>query len=143
MQIINGFSRLSRDEKLAWIEKHEKLSKQTMALLDEHLHPRPDLQEIYADLSENTVSNFFLPLGLAPNFLIKGSMRTLPMVTEESSVVAAASNAAKFWAMHGGCHTRVLGTTKVGQVHFTWTGKAEELQSLFRQRQKGGPGRRD
>jgi len=136
MQIINGFSRLSRDEKLAWIEKHEKLSKQTMALLDEHLHPRPDLQEIYADLSENTVSNFFLPLGLAPNFLIKGSMRTLPMVTEESSVVAAASNAAKFWAMHGGFHTRVLGTTKVGQVHFTWTGKAEELQSLFRQRQK-------
>lgn len=121
---------------LDWIEKQEKLSPQTKKLLEEHLHPRPDLQEIYGDLSENTISNFFLPLGLAPNFLINGTLRILPMVIEESSVVAAASNAAKFWALHGGFHTRVLGTTKVGQVHFTWTGNADKLQSFFRQNQE-------
>jgi hydroxymethylglutaryl-CoA reductase len=136
MEIINGFSRLNRDEMLDWIEKQKKLSRQNKTMLEEHLHPRPDLQEIYGDLSENTISNFFLPLGLAPNFLINGTLRTLPMVTEESSVVAAASNAAKFWGLHGGFFTRVLGTTKVGQVHFTWTGNADKLQSFFRQRQE-------
>lgn len=135
-QIIHGFSRLSREKKLAWIEKNQKLSKQTMVLLDEHLHPRSGLQEVYGDLSENTVSNFFLPLGLAPNFLINGTLRTLPMVIEESSVVAAASNAAKFWAKHGGFITRVHGTSKVGQVHFTWTGNGEMLQNLLSQKQE-------
>jgi hydroxymethylglutaryl-CoA reductase len=136
MNIINGFSKLTRDEKLDWIEKQGNLSRQSKALLNEHLHPRSDLQEIYGDLSENTVSNYILPLGLAPNFLINGTLRTLPMVTEESSVVAAASAAAKFWALHGGFITRVNGTTKVGQVHFTWTGNAEELQGFFKQRQE-------
>jgi len=133
MDIINGFSRLNREQMLAWLTKQSNLSKQTLQTLDLHLHPDPELQDIYGDLSENTVSNFFLPLGLAPNFLINGTLMTLPMVTEESSVVAAASNAAKFWAMHGGFQTRVLGKSKVGQVHFTWSGKAEELQETFEQ----------
>jgi len=135
MEIINGFSKLNRDEKLAWIEKQLQLSRQTMDQLHAHLHPRTDLQEIYGDLSENNISNFFLPLGLAPNFLINGSLRILPMVIEESSVVAAASAAAKFWAMHGGFRTRVLGTSKVGQVHFTWSGDSEKLHRFFRDKQ--------
>jgi len=131
MQLINGFSRLSRAEKLDWLKKQAGLSSSTMKMLDDHLHRDGRTQEIYGDLSENTVSNFYLPLSLAPNFLINGEPMTLPMVTEESSVVAAASKSAKFWAANGGFHTSVKGHFKAGQVHFTWSGQQDELYKVF------------
>jgi hydroxymethylglutaryl-CoA reductase len=53
------------------------------------------------------------------------------MVIEESSVVAAASSAAKFWQERGGFHAEVLGTVKLGQVHFRWPGKADRLRQIF------------
>lgn len=130
-QVIQGFSKLSRHEKLAWLKKHSAISGETLSILDNHLHREAQVQEMYEDISENTVSNFYLPLGLAPNFLINGKVLTLPMVTEESSVVAAASHAAKFWAGNGGFLARVTGNSKVGQVHFTWSGDAGVLQTLF------------
>ncbi len=129
--IISGFSKLTRTEKLVWLKEQSTLSDRAMELLNSHLHPDPGLQDIYGDISENTISNFFLPLGLAPNFLINGDLLTLPMVIEESSVVAAASHAAKFWAMHGGFHTEIKGLLKVGQVHFTWRGGKQQLQDAF------------
>jgi len=129
--IIKGFSKLSRSEKLEWLRKQTELSEESLRNLNSHLHPDPRLQEIYEDISENTVSNYFLPFGLAPNFLINGELMTLPMVTEESSVVAAASHAAKFWALNGGFHTKVSDTLRVGQVHFTWSGSESLLFSTF------------
>ncbi|MCK4745748.1 MAG: hypothetical protein KAT15_01875, partial [Bacteroidales bacterium] len=131
--IVNGFSGFSRTEKLDWIRSQADLSDQTLATLNTHLHPDPELQGIYSDVSENTVSNFFLPMGLAPNFLVNGDLLILPMVTEESSVVAAASHAAKFWAMHGGFHSEVKDVLKVGQVHFSWSGREEVLFLVFNQ----------
>jgi hydroxymethylglutaryl-CoA reductase len=131
MQFINGFSRLSRAEKLEWLKKQAGLSDSTLKILDDHLHWDGSTQEIYGDLSENTISNFYLPLGLAPNFLINGKLMTLPMVTEESSVVAAASKSAKFWAAHGGFHATVQGNSRAGQVHFTWSGAKDELYKIF------------
>lgn len=74
-----------------------------------------------------------MPYGIAPNFNINGTTYAVPMVIEESSVVAAASSAAKFWAARGGFHAEILGTVKVGQVHFTWTGDPEVLESVFSQ----------
>lgn len=41
------------------------------------------------------------------------------MVTEESSVVAAVSNSAKFWMERGGIEAEVINTLKIGQVHFS------------------------
>jgi hydroxymethylglutaryl-CoA reductase len=137
MEVINGFSKLSRTEKLAWLKKQAVLSDETMLMLNDHLHRDEDIQEIYGDLSENTISNYYLPLGLAPNFIINGNLMTLPMVIEESSVVAAASHAAKFWAGHGGFHTRVTGMSKVGQVHFTWSGDPHRLHSIFESQKEG------
>ena len=55
------------------------------------------------------------------------------MVIEESSVVAAASKAAKFWEARGGFKAEVISTEKIGQVHFTYNGKFEELQTFFNQ----------
>ena len=107
------------------------LSEGAIALLNTHLHPDPELQQIYEDISENSISNFFLPFGLAPNFLINNDLFILPMVVEESSVVAAASHAAKFWSMHGGFHSEIKGILKVGQVHFTWKGRRDQLLNVF------------
>ena len=53
------------------------------------------------------------------------------MATEESSVVAAASKAAKFWQSRGGFKTEVISTTKVGQVHFLYTGDVSLLETFF------------
>jgi len=55
------------------------------------------------------------------------------MVIEESSVVAAASAAAKFWSERGGFHAEILDVKKVGQVHFSWNGKPETLLQLMPQ----------
>ncbi len=119
--------------KLTWLREQVDLSVQTLELLDSHLHTDPHLQEIYEEISENTVSNYFLPMGLAPNFLINDELLTVPMVIEESSVVAAASHAARFWTMNGGFHAEVTGTRKVGQIHFTWSGSEKGLRAAFNQ----------
>jgi hydroxymethylglutaryl-CoA reductase len=55
------------------------------------------------------------------------------MVIEESSVIAAASNAAKFWSERGGFHAEVISMTKIGQVHFIWEGDVEKLRSAMPQ----------
>lgn len=129
--IISGFSKLSREEKIETLVRQGRLTEETRKKLDSHRHPDPQLQELYSEISENNVSNYFLPLGLAPNFLINGDLVTIPMVIEESSVVAAASHAAKFWALNGGFQCDVKDMLKVGQVHFTWTGSETALRKAF------------
>jgi hydroxymethylglutaryl-CoA reductase len=94
-------------------------------------HQNPDIQKRFDEFSENTLTNFNLPFGIAPNFLINGKMYSVPMVIEESSVVAAASLGAKFWLDRGGFKTKVLSTQKVGQVHFLWQGPKQKLVQFF------------
>ena len=53
------------------------------------------------------------------------------MAIEESSVVAAASRAAKFWQGRGGFHTTVLSTEKTGHVHFFFYGEKALLEAFF------------
>ncbi len=134
--IVSGFSKMSRTGKLKWLKDQASLSEQALQVIHAHLHPDPPVQEIYDDISENTISNFILPLGIAPNFLINGDLMSIPMVTEESSVVAAASHAAKFWAMNGGFHCEVKNVLKTGQVHFSWSGSKQELFSIFEKGKK-------
>jgi hydroxymethylglutaryl-CoA reductase len=90
-----------------------------------------ELQKLLDELSENTVSNFPLPYGLAPNFLINEEHYTIPMVCEESSVVAAASKSAKFWSSRGGFKTQILGQQKLGHVHFLFSGDVSKLEEIF------------
>jgi hydroxymethylglutaryl-CoA reductase len=128
---ISGFSRLTREEKTRWLKDEYSLSDDDIQLLNTHLHQDPELQSVYSEFSENTISNFFIPYGLAPNFLINDTMYVVPMVIEESSVVAAASHAAKFWSAHGGFRAVVNDPVKIGQVHFRWTGQPSFIESIF------------
>jgi hydroxymethylglutaryl-CoA reductase len=100
-------------------------------LLKSFWHPDARLQKLFDEFSENTVSNYYFPFGVAPNFMINGEVLMVPMVIEESSVVAAAANSARFWIERGGFQSKVKSTTKVGQVHFIWEGDDAVLQRHF------------
>jgi len=136
-RMINGFSKLTKSEKIDWITKtHFKNPEAARKELESYWSTDPKLQNRHDEFIENTVTNFYLPLGIAPNFLINGSIYSLPMVIEESSVVAAAGNAAKFWSTRGGFKATVFDTIKVGQIHFLFTGDSIALKQFFEKRKE-------
>jgi hydroxymethylglutaryl-CoA reductase len=131
-KIISGFSKLTKEEKINWLaENYFNNNSNAITTIKQYWHDDKKLQQLHDDFIENTVSNFYLPMGVAPNFLINGAEYAIPMVTEESSVVAAASLVAKFWSTKGGFKTSVLGTTKIGQVHFMFAGEKAALNNYF------------
>jgi hydroxymethylglutaryl-CoA reductase len=123
---INGFSKLSREEKTTWLTQNFEVS-DLKDISDQYILDDHTLQKLHEGFSENAISNFLMPYGVAPNFLIDGKLYAVPMVIEESSVVAAASSAAKFWLDRGGFHTKVVDTKKVGHISFRWNGSLEEI----------------
>lgn len=129
---ISGLHKLSKAEKILWLAKNFTPDQANSAeILRNFWHEDAELQSILDGFSENTLSNFVIPYGIAPNFLIDGQMYAVPMAIEESSVVAAAASAAKFWLSRGGFKTTVLGTTKLGQLHFSWSGDPAKLQQVM------------
>ena len=129
---IIGFSKLSRVEKIDWLNKNIlDNSHQVKLILDKYLNSNKDIQAIHDSFSENSISNFYLPYSVSPNFLINDKIYTVPLVTEESSVVAALSNAAKFWFDKGGFKTEVKSFTKKGQIHFSFDGDKNILEEFI------------
>ncbi|WP_306012357.1 MULTISPECIES: hydroxymethylglutaryl-CoA reductase, degradative [unclassified Allomuricauda] len=129
---VEGFSKLSKTQKIDWIATNcTKDPKQTKMLLQQYWNSDPRVQQLHDEFIENTISNYYLPFAVAPNFLINDRLYAIPMAIEESSVVAAASKAAKFWLERGGFKTEVLGTEKVGQVHFMYRGDQNKLTDFF------------
>ena len=129
---IEGFSRRSKAEKIDWIVSRFTHDPELFrSLLEQYWNDDGELQRIHDEFAENTISNFYLPFGIAPNFLINDRLYAVPMAIEESSVVAAASKAAKYWLDRGGFKAQVLGTEKVGQVHFTFSGDTTWLKEAF------------
>ena len=129
---IIGFSKLSREEKIDWLsEKMFDNSNEVRSILDNYLNSNKDIQAIHDSFSENSISNFYLPYSLSPNFLINNKNYTIPLVTEESSVVAALSNAAKFWFDKGGFNSKVESFTKRGHIHLSFNGDKEALKEFI------------
>lgn len=129
---IAGFSKLSKEEKIRWIASaYFSNPEESISVLKNYWNSDAKLQQLHDEFIENTISNFYLPLGVAPNFLINGKYYTIPMVIEESSVVAAAAKAAKFWSERGGFKATVLNTEKIGQVHFIYEGDTSKLVQFF------------
>lgn len=129
---IKGFSKLSKIGKIMWIaDNFFRDPERVVHELKSYWLANENQQKVLDGFSENTISNFPMPYGVAPNFIIDGATYCVPMVIEESSVVAAASAAAKFWMNRGGFKTEVLNTKKIGQVHFIWSGDTVELNKLF------------
>jgi hydroxymethylglutaryl-CoA reductase len=129
--LLKGFSRYSKQQRITALIQKYKLDENLASWLGSFEASDESTQKIIDDLSENPVSSFHLPFSIAPNFVVNGKNLFYPLVSEESSVVAALANAASFWASRGGFHAEVLGTEKKGQVHFIWKGRAEILKVLF------------
>lgn len=129
---ISGFSKLSKSKKIDWITNmYFANPKDAEHILKQYWNADEILQKLHDEFIENTISNYYLPFGVAPNFLINNRVYTIPMAIEESSVVAAASKAAKFWMDRGGFKTQVISTTKIGQVHFMYQGRKDLLETFF------------
>lgn len=129
--MINGFSKMSKEEKLKLVASFFDHPEKVLRELKSYWHSDPKKQTLFDEFSENTLSNFYFPFGIAPNFLINGINYMVPMVIEESSVIAAASSSAKFWAERGGFHAEVVSSEKLGQVHFLWKGDADKLKGAM------------
>ena len=98
--LVSGFSKKSKQEKIKWISQTCFASPQlAKGILETYWHTDEKLQRLHDEFIENAVSNFYLPVAVAPNFVINEKPYVMPMVTEESSVVAASANAAKFWSI--------------------------------------------
>ena len=128
---VEGFSKFSKEEKINWIEKNY-FENTPNPILKKYWNNDISLQKIHDEFTENTISNFYLPLGAAPNFLIDKKDYTIPMVIEESSVIAAACKAAKFWRTKGGFKTSIKSFKKTGQVHFIYSGNKTDLMDFFK-----------
>lgn len=116
MARLPGFAKLSPTERIEALLKEGLLTWDEAQILKE----QKGLPLSIADqLTENVLSTFDLPFSLAPYFLINGRDYVLPMVTEEPSVVAAASYAAKLIQRSGGFTTQVHQRQMIGEITLT------------------------
>lgn len=134
--IIKGFSKLLKEDKLKIVSELMDKQVESMELMKSFWHSDHKVQKIFDEFSENTISNFYIPYGVAPNVVINGKNHLVPLVIEESSVVAAASSSARFWTDHGGFHAEVIDMIKIGQVHFLWPGRRKKLLKHFEELKK-------
>lgn len=133
-KFIAGFSKLSKLEKIDWIaHTYFTTPEEVENLLTTYWNTDEKLQLLHDEFVENTITNFYLPLGAAPNFLINDKVLTIPMAIEESSVVAAASKSAKFWSDRGGFKTSIINSEKIGQVHFLFSGSVQKLEAFIQE----------
>ncbi|MEI6276498.1 MAG: hydroxymethylglutaryl-CoA reductase [Prolixibacteraceae bacterium] len=131
MTITTGFSRLNRGQRIEYLIEHSKLDVENGYQLHDFDASEVENQKVFEGMVENYIGNFPVPMGIVANMVLNGESLAIPFVTEESSVIAAASKAAKFWAARGGFHAVVSSVTKKGQVHFTWNGIPEQIRKLF------------
>lgn len=131
-KIIKGFSKLNKEEKINWIiENYLDKDYTVKDFLSSYWHKDKKTQQLHDEFIENTITNFYIPLGIAPNFKINNKIYCVPMAIEESSVVAASAKSASFWLNKGGFKAEVVSMVKIGHVHFAWYGKYSKLLSFF------------
>ena len=121
----NGFSKKSYHERLELLKAQALLSPERQ----ESLEQDEQISVTVADqLSENVVGTFSLPYSLVPEVLVNGQEYTVPYVTEEPSVVAAASYASKIIKRAGGFTAQVHQRQMIGQVALYQVAEPEQAQ---------------
>ncbi len=100
-----SFRHLSQDERHEYLKAHCRLTDEELAILKGE--PLPG--SIADHLIENSVGYFQIPMGIATHFKIDGQDRLIPMVVEETSIIAAASAMAKWVRTQGELTTRMQG----------------------------------
>ena len=108
---ISGFYKLPVEERVKFVKNFSDLSDEDASVFSSCLN-----MDIAERMIENVLGTFEIPLGIAVNFKVNGKDYLVPMAIEESSVVAAASNAAKIARIHGGFKTECSDPLMIGQI---------------------------
>jgi hydroxymethylglutaryl-CoA reductase len=132
-EVIRGFSKLTEEEKRNFIAQACNDPIQAEDRLERFLMEEENDRSQFMELSENTISSFHTPYGIAPNLMVDDKVYHVPMAIEESSVVAAASHSARFWAERGGFRVTEVSTVKIGHVYFRWFGDPEYIRERWNQ----------
>jgi len=124
---ISGFYKLSFEERQQKISKIVNLNEEEIKLLQNIGYFVPKQIDT---LIENVIGSYQLPFGLAFNFKINSKDYIIPMVIEEPSVVAAASNAAKFARKHGGFFSENVKSVMISQIQIT---QIQDIENVRKQ----------
>jgi len=123
---LSGFYKLTPEKRLAVIRDLAKLTDEEVTLLE-------TMKGLSIDqanrMAENVIGCMPLPLGLAVNFIVNGRDYVVPMATEEPSVIAAASNAAKMARVTGGFRASSMGSVMIGQIQMVNLPDMEKAKS--------------
>ncbi|MCR1899837.1 hydroxymethylglutaryl-CoA reductase, degradative [Irregularibacter muris] len=112
----SGFYKLSTEKRLDEVGEFSNLTDEEKNLLRD---PASVNEEIADHMVENVIGRFTLPLGVGINFVINGKDYVVPMVTEEPSVIAATSNAAKMARENNGFFASYTGSIMISQIQIT------------------------
>ena len=125
---ISGFYKLSMDERRKLLSELVNLDQDEIEILDTLGYFKPSQLDT---LIENVVGSYQLPMGLAFNFKINNKDYIIPMVIEEPSVVAAASNAARMARKHGGFQSENVPSVMISQIQITHIPDIESAKKLI------------
>ena len=114
--LAKKFYQLNRLQRIAYLVKNKMLTLRDAAFFTNHTGLT---QERAGQLVENQLTTFALPEGIARNVLVNGKLHQVPMVTEEPSVIAAASNGARLAAFGGGFTATQPQRLLIGQIVLT------------------------
>ena len=122
---ISGFYKLSVEERQKTLIQLFDLTKEEIELLQNFGYFTSSQQD---KMIENVIGSYQLPMGLACNFKINNKDYLIPMVIEEPSVVAAASNAARFARKHGGFQSEEVKSVMISQIQITQVDDVEKAK---------------
>lgn len=124
----SGFYKLSVEDRLNEVVEFSGLDEGSISALK-------DAETLDLDLAdhmvENVIGRFTLPLGVALNYNINGKDYIIPMVTEEPSVIAAASNAARIARGGGGFKSYYIKSNMIAQIQITDIEDPYYVQSII------------
>jgi len=130
---IPGFYNLPMDERLKIVKEFADLTDEEVEVLREGNLPK----EVADHMIENVIGLYSLPFAIATNFLINGKDYLIPMVIEEPSVVAAASNAAKMARDSGGFEAEATDSIMISQIQVVKVPNLEEaIKSIMAEKEK-------
>jgi len=113
---ISGFYKLPLKERQDQLAKLANLDQEEIKLLQTLGYFSPDQIDMFI---ENVVGSYQLPMGIGLNFKVNGKDYIIPMVIEEPSVVAAASNMAKVARKLGGFQSEEVNPVMISQIQLT------------------------
>ncbi|MBE8221390.1 MAG: hydroxymethylglutaryl-CoA reductase, degradative [Bdellovibrionales bacterium] len=125
---LDGFSKLSRSKRFEKLLELGCLTKKDVKLLQ---GPYPIPVELAENFIENVIGYFPMPFGVATHFVIDNKDYIIPMVVEETSIIAAASKTAKWIKNNGTIITESLGSLSIGQIQIADVKDFNNLKNIL------------